>query len=275
MMASSGSAFMMASSASPATAGATAAEPTGVLSWLTRLARPSASTATAASSIEPAPDPDGGVSATAFGPVVLAPEDGRMFPGDCAVAPAAQDQVAMAVAVHATFLCVGARLGWLDEPPVSSPGSDAFPSRAHQHAAEAVAIAWCESGLDPAARNPISSARGLFQVLRQHDWLFARYGSSWRDGGTDPVLSMAVAADLQAWLVQRGYDAWLDWESANARMSEEVGGPVRVGALPAHPSTRSDSRGLTAPALPSWAADPVGGGPIGGSCGSVWQGRGW
>ena len=112
-------------------------------------------------------------------------------------------------------------------------------------------------------------------MLRQHDALFARYGSSWREGALDPVLSMAVAADLQSWLVQRGHEPWSDWESANALGSEEVEGPVLVGILPAQHSVRNESSHLAAPALPAWAADPAGGVPIEGSCWNVWQGGGW
>jgi hypothetical protein len=252
-------------------------DPRAVESWSSKLTshgRSSAST-NVAGSVTTAPPVPGGFNSSGFGPIVAAPEPGRLFAGSCAVEPASDTRVDVALAVHKTFLCVGARLGWLDDAPKPGPGSDAFPSRAHQHAAEAVAVAWCESTLDPAASNPSSSARGVFQVLRQHSWLFERYGSSWREGGLDPVLSMAVAADLQSWLVQRGHEPWSDWESANALGSEAVGGPVLVGILPAQHSVRAESRHLAAPALPTWAADPAGDAVIGGSCWSVWQGGGW
>jgi transglycosylase-like protein with SLT domain len=57
----------------------------------------------------------------------------------------------------------------------------------------------CESGGNPWAKNPHSSATGLFQIM-------ASWQKSWPGDYTDPWTNVAVA--YQIWLTQ-GYAAWV------------------------------------------------------------------
>ena len=64
----------------------------------------------------------------------------------------------------------------------------------------------CESGGDPYAKNPSSSASGLFQHLGS-EWDRRAYGAGWYQSDIfDPVANVAVAA----WLVYEG-GGWSHW----------------------------------------------------------------
>ena len=65
--------------------------------------------------------------------------------------------------------------------------------------AEAIAVARCESGLDPNAANPDSSARGLFQIMAsvhgvRAKWLF------------NPSVNIRVAKQLYD---EQGWNPWI------------------------------------------------------------------
>lgn len=66
------------------------------------------------------------------------------------------------------------------------------------------AVAWCESGFDPRAKNPSSTASGLFQFLYPSTWRSTPYArlSVW-----DPYANALAAA----WLVRRD-GGWYQWE---------------------------------------------------------------
>ncbi len=70
----------------------------------------------------------------------------------------------------------------------------------------ALAVIRCESGGDPTAANPRSSARGLFQILRRY-WPRRSVQAGWEGADIlDPVANTAVAA----WLVYHG-GGWSHW----------------------------------------------------------------
>ncbi len=67
----------------------------------------------------------------------------------------------------------------------------------------------CESGGDPNAKNPSSSASGLFQHLAS-EWDRRAYGAGWYQSDIfDPVANVAVAA----WLVYEG-GGWSHWSAS-------------------------------------------------------------
>ena len=73
---------------------------------------------------------------------------------------------------------------------------------------EALAIIWCESRGDPTARNPVSSASGLWQFLR--GW----WSGKWSDmvgvfDPRDPVAAMRAAA-----IVSKNGTDWGDWSES-------------------------------------------------------------
>ena len=70
---------------------------------------------------------------------------------------------------------------------------------------EALAIIWCESRGDPVARNPVSSASGLWQFLK--GWYSGRWSSAVGVfDPLDPVQSMRAAT-----IVSRNGTDWGDW----------------------------------------------------------------
>lgn len=75
-----------------------------------------------------------------------------------------------------------------------------------EHVDSALRIIACESRGDPAARNPRSSATGLFQHLGRL-WPARAAAAGWGGASiTDPVANVAVAA----WLVYEG-GGWSHW----------------------------------------------------------------
>jgi hypothetical protein len=75
-----------------------------------------------------------------------------------------------------------------------------------EHVDRALRIIACESRGDPAARNPRSSATGLFQHLARL-WPSRAAAAGWEGASiTDPVANVAVAA----WLVYEG-GGWSHW----------------------------------------------------------------
>lgn len=73
----------------------------------------------------------------------------------------------------------------------------------------ALAIMRCESGGNPLAKNPRSSASGLFQHLGS-EWDRRTYGAGWFQADIfDPVANVAVAA----WLVYEG-GGWSHWSAS-------------------------------------------------------------
>ena len=73
---------------------------------------------------------------------------------------------------------------------------------------QALAIIWCESSGDPAARNPVSSASGLWQFLK--GWYLGRWSSVVGVfDPLDPVASMRAAA-----IVSKNGTYWGDWAAS-------------------------------------------------------------
>lgn len=114
--------------------------------------------------------------------------------------------------------------------------------------AEAVTVAMCESGLDPAAvvfdgrylhsphpsTGSVMSAAGVFQFIRStaNSWVVGGY-----DQVLDPVANVDAAARLYLHNRVRGYAGWADWAcyAANdgfAAQSVLPGGPGGPAELP-------------------------------------------
>lgn len=79
---------------------------------------------------------------------------------------------------------------------------------------EALSVMWCESRGNPDAKNPSSSATGLFQFLKG-TWAWTSVQSGW--GGysrLDPEANIAVAAWLVDYSIRTGHPggAWGHWE---------------------------------------------------------------
>ena len=83
-----------------------------------------------------------------------------------------------------------------------------FPS---ELVTEALAIIDCESGGDPSARNPRSSAAGLFQFI-EGTWEYASEQAGFA-GATpdDPVANVAAAAWLVEYSLGAGDGPWAHW----------------------------------------------------------------
>ncbi len=78
-----------------------------------------------------------------------------------------------------------------------------------RHIQRAQRILWCESTGDPLAKNPRSTASGLFQHLGSL-WPERSVDSGWEDADVfDPVANIAVAA----WLVYEG-GGWSHWDAS-------------------------------------------------------------
>lgn len=89
----------------------------------------------------------------------------------------------------------------LSDDEIWQVAAEAFPASQVQHA---VAVAWCESSFDPAARAPYGYT-GLFQIDPYlHGWraerLFGPEASL-----TDPNVNAAVAAEIVA---EQGWGPW-------------------------------------------------------------------
>ena len=89
-------------------------------------------------------------------------------------------------------------------PPVYAPGVEQWrPMVAYywpaEHVDRMLRIMACESGGLPTAKNPRSSATGLFQIMKF-------WQKAWPGDYTDPWTNAAVA--YQIWLTQ-GYGAWV------------------------------------------------------------------
>ena len=77
----------------------------------------------------------------------------------------------------------------------------AFPSTQYT---KAVAVATCESGLDPKAVSPGGSNWGLFQINRIHEPTLKAMGYSWSQI-TDPLVNSKLAYKIYA---SSGWKAW-------------------------------------------------------------------
>ena len=79
---------------------------------------------------------------------------------------------------------------------------------------EAMRVMWCESGGNPEAKNPASTATGLFQFL-DGTWAWMSVMSGW-DGYSrlDPEANVAVAAYLVDYSIRTNhpYGTWGHWE---------------------------------------------------------------
>lgn len=101
------------------------------------------------------------------------------------------------------------------------------PERVRVVAAEAVAVAQCESKFDPSARvfdgryqqsphpgtGTFYSATGVFQFIRDRAdrWIAGGFANA-----TDPVANIDAAARVYIHNDQRGYPGWSDWACAAA-----------------------------------------------------------
>jgi hypothetical protein len=78
------------------------------------------------------------------------------------------------------------------------------------HVAKALRVIRCESGGDPLAKNPTSSASGLFQHLGSM-WRSRSAAAGWAGADVfDPVANVAVAA----WLVY-DHGGWSHWHPSS------------------------------------------------------------
>ncbi len=129
-----------------------------------------------------------------------------------------------------------------------------FASLADQVAAEAVVVAYCESGgFDPwvlAHDNPYGYG-GVFQ-MGDAEWAVYGEGSKFDPVGNTWAAAryfVAARADGDPW------GGWGPWAVVNT----DYGGPnagVRVPALPRFLSTDPRYRASAGPELPAWAVDP-------------------
>lgn len=93
-------------------------------------------------------------------------------------------------------------------PPATFPVAADKPRTIERYAAQygadydlSVAIARCESRLNPAARNPSSTAKGLFQFL---DGTWAHYGRMhWGSLEGKSVLDYGDNAELGTWVIAK------------------------------------------------------------------------
>lgn len=83
-----------------------------------------------------------------------------------------------------------------------------------ERVAEAMSVMWCESRGNPDAKNPTSSATGLFQFLKG-TWAWASVESGWAGySRLDPEANIAAAAWLVDYSIRTNhpYGAWGHWE---------------------------------------------------------------
>jgi muramidase (phage lysozyme) len=99
-----------------------------------------------------------------------------------------------------------------------------------------MSIISCESGFDPYAANPTSTARGLWQFLRgTWEWVQADSGltlDDWPDGPYDPEQSTEAAR----WLKDAA--GWTQW-SCYGVGSQDWAEPVTVDLVPVGRPARS------------------------------------
>lgn len=112
-------------------------------------------------------------------------------------------------------------LWFQEETPPPSPEALVFTYFQPDDVGRALAVMYCESGGDPDAKNPYSTASGLFQHLASM-WPERSEAAGW-DGRSvfEPEANVAVAA----WLVYEG-GGWSHW---NASKSCWSGNEVPVG----------------------------------------------
>lgn len=80
-----------------------------------------------------------------------------------------------------------------------------------EHVDRAIRIMWCESKGDPRAKNPVSTASGLFQHLASM-WEERTAAAEMGDADVfDPVANVAMAA----WLVYE-FGGWSHWNASSA-----------------------------------------------------------
>jgi len=77
----------------------------------------------------------------------------------------------------------------------------AFPASQYN---KAVAVATCESGLDPEAVSPGGGNWGLFQINRVHERTLRKMGYTWSQI-TDPVVNAKLARSIYD---SSGWKAW-------------------------------------------------------------------
>lgn len=172
------------------------------------------------------------------------------------------DRNLIAQMTHQVFRCLTAVAGLDEESPTAlrrwnGAAVWGFGSLAHQVAAEAVVVAYCETeGF--AVRALIGSNgfgyAGLFQMGAREMARFGQQGAS----RFDPVDNAIAAADyfLFQYRNRAGWGGWSPWAVVNTNFDDEINDQVRVPVLPRFVSTDPEFRGRRGAELPEWAVDP-------------------
>ena len=127
---------------------------------------------------------------------------------------------------------------------------------------EAVAVAGAESGWDPTARNPSSTARGMWQVmLSYHQTKFQ--GADWRDPTANARVAKMIydaAGGWSPWAVwtSNAYQAYMARAQQAVAQASGTMGPFKVTTLPVSASVATLAR--TAAQIPGPCFAPTSGG---------------
>lgn len=195
--------------------------------------------------------------------------------GDLTINP--NDAQTVAQATYSIFFCEARAAGLEALPPTpyaNGTGPQVFTNKAQQVAAEAVVVAYCESGYD--AKNMSSNNRhGFGGVFQFGDAETAR----WIPGGNKFDIAANITGGARYFLAGHGkgrWDGWGPWAVINT----DYGGPnekVDFPVLPRFTSTEPGFEGRRiAGALPAWAIDPFTSALNGASCHAAFSaGTGW
>jgi len=214
------------------------------------------------------------------------------------------------------FYCEAALAGLEDTPATSTSAFNAarygITNKAQQVAAEAVAVAWCESGYternvtgfsddgtwrgdngtNPSSNinsrhglpSSISGYSGVFQMGPDEaatyipGWEVPPHSEPWEDLRFNAAANITGAA--RYFLTQHDRNRWDGW-GPWAVVNTDYGGPnvhVRIPILPRFPSTRDNYVGQHSENLPDWAINPfdedLPDNPFAG-CGQIYAGGSW
>jgi hypothetical protein len=176
--------------------------------------------------------------------------------GPSAINPS--DKRSVAIAIKSIWYCILASEGFTSLPPRQGNGEykerDWFSNYAQQISAEAVVVAFCESGLDPSA-SPGKPNRGVFQMSNSELESFGVRSELWNDAALN--ITAAARYFVSEFNKNTLYEGWGPWASVNTQRFGKTNSysfPV-IGRFPASPPSLNagDKSGL---ALPNWAIDP-------------------
>jgi hypothetical protein len=182
-----------------------------------------------------------------------------------------QEKRNIAIAVKELWYCELAKSGFTSMPPRDGPGehtaSKWFDNYAEQVASEAVLVAYCESGFNPAAAN--GKYKGVFQMGPTELTASGADARLWADAKVN--ITAAAKLWISAYSRPNALEGWAPWAVVNTTWYSPGGNSIQlpvIGRFTAQPKSPQAGK-VSGQPLPNWAIDPSAYWAPSGSCGNT------